>query len=59
VAVNLIQGRLWEVIDFLDSLSYGDGNTPEVQANRADWEAKIIYAKEWKRPTADPGKEDG
>ena len=28
VAVNLIEGRLWDVILFLDELSYGPGSTP-------------------------------
>ena len=47
VAVNLIQGRLQEVIAFLDSLNYGERNTPGVQEQRAEWKINIETARGW------------
>ena len=41
VAVNLIEGRLHEVIDFLDSLSYGDASTPGLRESREEWRQTI------------------
>ena len=37
VAINLIEGRLREVIDFLDRLTYGDKSTPGTRENYAEW----------------------
>jgi hypothetical protein len=50
VAVNLIQGKMSEVIDFLDSLTYGGNSTPGLQENRAEWEKNIETARGWKKP---------
>ena len=47
VAVNLIQGRLEEVITFLDRLSYGEGSTVGVQQTRLDWDQKSRYVRSW------------
>jgi hypothetical protein len=47
VAVNLIQGKLREVMAFLDSLSCGETNTPGLQENRAEWEKNIETARGW------------
>jgi ribosomal protein L37AE/L43A len=49
VAVNLIQGRLQEVMVFLGNLSYGEQNTPGFQENRAEWEENIETARSWYR----------
>jgi hypothetical protein len=57
-AVNLIQGRLQEVIALLDELSLGENNTPGVRENRAEWEKNIENARSWHRkggPDAPPG----
>lgn len=56
VAVNLIQGRLGEVIGFLDALGYGEGSTPSVATMRDKWVEQSGSARCWshvKRPTAD------
>jgi hypothetical protein len=47
VAINLIQGRLSEVIAFLDSLSAGEGNTPGIVENRKEWEWNMRTARGW------------
>jgi hypothetical protein len=47
VAVNLITGRLGEVIAFLDSLSYGEGSTPGIEENRVEWLANSQYVRSW------------
>jgi ribosomal protein L37AE/L43A len=39
--VNLIEGALHEVVDFLDSLSVGPGSTPGIQQTREEWLDKI------------------
>lgn len=36
-AVNLIEGRYHEVVDFLDRLSYGSGSTPGLPQNWRTW----------------------
>jgi hypothetical protein len=50
VAVNLIQGKLTAVIAFLDSLSFGEINTPGLQENLAEWEKNIETARGWYKP---------
>jgi len=47
VAVNLIEGRLCEVIDFLDSLSYGKRSTPGVKENRDEWLVISQNVRNW------------
>ena len=47
VAVNLIEGRLYEVMDFLDDLTYGEGSTPGTRENKAAWDEHIQTARGW------------
>ncbi|MGC9359909.1 MAG: hypothetical protein ACP5G7_05950 [Anaerolineae bacterium] len=47
VAVNLIEGRLGAVIDFLDELSYGDGSTPGLVATRKQWMERSRVVRRW------------
>ena len=49
-AVNLISGRLKDVIAFLDELTYSENSTPEMRDNLAAWREKRnrAYAKWWK-----------
>jgi hypothetical protein len=49
VAVNLIQGRLQQVIEFLDSLIYSEKSTPGAKENKAEWDQHISTARGWKR----------
>ena len=37
VGVNLIQGKLGDVVQFLDELTYGQQTTKELEENRATW----------------------
>ena len=53
VAVNLIEGRLRQVIGFLDNLSYGEKSTPGTKDNKASWDKNIQPARGW---YADEGK---
>ena len=41
VGVNLIQGKLTDVVQFLDRLTYGDNLSEEVRANRAEWRKQM------------------
>ena len=47
VAVNLIAMRLWDVIAFLDDLSYGERSTPGTQATKTAWDRQIENARGW------------
>ena len=47
VAINLIDGRLNDVIEFLERLTFGDRSTPGLAENRAEWLVKIENAKSW------------
>jgi len=47
VAVNLIEGRLSEVVAFLDSLSRGDRSTAGVAENYAQWDRLIEVNRDW------------
>ncbi len=47
VAVNLIGGKLPEVIAFLDSLTYGHGSTPGTQENREEWVRNSQSVRNW------------
>jgi hypothetical protein len=49
VACDLIAGRFEEVIEFLDTLTYGERTTPEVQREHAAWERKVARSGEWFR----------
>ncbi len=49
VAVNLLEGRLHEVMSFLDSLSYGDSSSPGLRETRQTWRQTIdATAERWK-----------
>jgi hypothetical protein len=41
VGVNLIQGKIVDVVEFLDELTYGDNMPEEIQINRAAWRRKM------------------
>jgi hypothetical protein len=41
VGVNLIEGNLMDVVQFLDSLSYGEEMTSELRDNRVCWRGKM------------------
>lgn len=47
VAINLIDGRLADVIDFLDELSYGTDSTEGLIENHEAWFQKSQYARGW------------
>ncbi len=47
VAINLIDGRLNDVIEFLERLTFGERSTPGLAENRAEWMLKIENAKNW------------
>ena len=42
VGINLIDGHLEFVIDFLDRLSTGPGSTPGLQQTQAEWRERIL-----------------
>jgi len=44
--INLIEGRYHEVVEFLDSLTYGDGSTQGTGETLAEWRDKINYTAE-------------
>jgi hypothetical protein len=47
VAINLIQGRLRQMIAFLDGLTYSDKSTPGTLAAKAEWDKNIETARGW------------
>jgi len=47
VAINLIKGRLSDVIKFLDALSYGPDSTPGIIQNQTEWFEKSQNARNW------------
>lgn len=47
VAVNLIEGRLRDVIALLDDLSYGDGSTAGTAEIHAEWNRNVKWARQW------------
>ena len=57
VAINLIEGRLDQVVAFLDNLSRGQNSTTGVTANYAEWD-KNVQANQWyasrRKKTAEP-----
>ncbi len=52
VAVNLIEGRLGEVVAFLDALASGEGSTPGVAETKAAWREGVAVHGEWYRARA-------
>jgi ribosomal protein L37AE/L43A len=53
VAVNLIEGRLSEVILFLDNLTYGEGSAPGTREAQAEWVKNSQNARQWALRPAD------
>lgn len=49
VAVNLIEGRMSEVVAFLDSLTYDGKSTPGTRENYAEWDKNIDVNRDWYR----------
>ena len=47
VAVNLIEGRMGDVVRFLDSLSRGERSTPGVAEHYDEWQRLIETGPEW------------
>ena len=47
VAVNLIKGRLREVVAFLDTLTVGEKSTPGLADTYAAWDQKIEFNQDW------------
>ena len=47
VAVNLIEGRLNEVVAFLDDLTYSEKSTSGTRENRAEWDKNIEANRDW------------
>jgi hypothetical protein len=47
VAVNLIEGRMREVVAFLDGLSYGERSTPGTKESFAEWNRNLDVNRGW------------
>jgi hypothetical protein len=47
VAVNLIEGRLGDVVAFLERLSYGEKSTPGTRETLAQWDKNIEANRDW------------
>lgn len=47
VAVNLIEGRLRQVVAFLDKLTYGNKSSPGTKEAYTEWSAKIDVHRDW------------
>jgi hypothetical protein len=56
VAINLIEGKLANVITFLDSLAYGAQNTEGVQETHVEWIKKGEYVRSWAFPKSGSDK---
>jgi len=57
-AVNLIEGRLWDVIAFLNELTYGDASTPGTRDADASWRKDMNAAlASWRQPPIEEPKE--
>jgi len=57
-AVNLIEGRLWDVIAFLNELTYGDASTPGTRDAAASWRRDMNAAlASWGQPPIEEPKE--
>lgn len=48
-AVNLIEGRLREVVAFLEKLTYGEGSTPGLAEQYTEWNRAIEFHSSWYR----------
>lgn len=49
VAINLIEGRLGDVIAFLEGLTYGERSTPGTREHFALWDQRAEMARGWSR----------
>lgn len=49
VAINLIEGRLWDVIAFLEGLTYGEQSTPGTRETYSTWDERADVARGWRR----------
>ena len=47
VAVNLIKGRLSDVVKFLDDLSYSNSSTPGIRDTKNIWQENLNTAQNW------------
>lgn len=47
VAVNLVDARLGDVINFLDELTFGERGTPGLKENHDQWVERSRFAKSW------------
>jgi hypothetical protein len=47
VAVNLIEGRLGDVVAFLEKLTYSENSTAGTAENLAEWNRNIEVNREW------------
>ena len=56
VAINLIEGKLADVITFLDGLAYGPENTEGIQATYDEWVKKGEYVRSWAFPKRESNK---
>jgi hypothetical protein len=56
--VNLIGGKLDEVIAFLDGLTYGPESTPGLQESHEEWQAKVEEIRNLWRKLAEGRKQD-
>jgi hypothetical protein len=50
IGINLIEGKLSDVITFLDRLTYGAQNTKGVQETHAEWVKRTEYVRSWAFP---------
>jgi predicted RNA-binding Zn-ribbon protein involved in translation (DUF1610 family) len=50
VAVNLIQGKMRDVVAFLDRLTYGERSTPGMRQTQAQWEERLDVHPDWFPP---------
>lgn len=49
VAVNLIDGKLTDVIEFLDNLNIGETSSPGMQKTRAEWMENSKNVRAWQK----------
>jgi len=54
VAVSLIEGRMREVVAFLDSLSYSEKSTPGTTQHFEEWDKNIEVNREWYPSRGEP-----
>jgi hypothetical protein len=59
VAVNLIEGRLSDVVAFLDRLTYSSTSTPGMGETYAQWDRNIDANKSWYRTRHSASTQNG